>query len=304
MSIAVAPAPEAELKSQLQRSAQWVERGLETLLPKPDGSEARLAEAMRYAALDGGKRLRPFLVAETGRVFGAEEHRLVRAAAAVEAVHTYSLVHDDLPAMDNDDLRRGRPTTHVAFDDATAILAGDALLTIAFDWLSGEDTHPDPAVRCALVACLAQGSGVHGMAGGQMIDLQSEGKTLTLEAITRLHAMKTGALITASCLMGAVLGGAGEEERACIEAYGRKLGLAFQIADDVLDATASSEDLGKTAGKDAAQGKSTFVSLLGLEEARRAAQQAGRDASRALDPLGAKAQTLRTLADFVVTRRT
>lgn len=236
----------------------------------------RVMESMRYAALAGGKRLRPFLVVEAARLFGAEGTGVLRAAAAMEFVHCYSLVHDDLPAMDDDDMRRGQPTTHRAFDEATAILAGDALLTYAFDVLADEPTSPDPAVRVALVKTLARAAGLGGMVGGQLLDLEAEGRfhaggqPLALDdtAILRLQAMKTGALLLASVEMGAIIGGASPDDRAALATYGRTLGQAFQIADDLLDEEADAATVGKATGKDAAMGKGTLVRLWGKEAAR------------------------------------
>lgn len=302
MSAAAATAIEG-LPARLGAAARRVGDALDEMLPPDQGAEARVKAAMRYAALAGGKRLRPFLVMESGRLFEASETGALRAAAAIEAVHTYSLVHDDLPAMDDDDLRRGKPTVHVAYDDATAILAGDGLLTIAFEWLSDARTHPDPEVRCRLIQCLAKASGVDGMVGGQMIDLVSEGAELSLMAVSRLHAMKTGALIAGACAMGAILGQADADSLRSIRSYGEKLGLAFQIADDVLDVEGSDADLGKTAGKDAAQGKSTFVSIMGLEQAKAEARRAAAEAEAALASFGPRAADLRDLAAFVVERR-
>jgi farnesyl diphosphate synthase len=280
-------------------------------LPGEIARPERLVEAMRYASLGGGKRLRPFLLAESARVFGAEGPGIQRAAAAVELIHCYSLVHDDLPAMDNDDLRRGRPTTHKAFDEATAILVGDSLLTLAFDVLADADTDPDPAVRVALVVTLARASGLGGMAGGQMLDLEAEGRftedgaplTLTRDDILRLQAMKTGALITASAEMGAVIGRADDKGRAALRKYGHLLGQAFQIADDLLDVESDTATLGKAAGKDSAMGKGTLVALLGVEAARERLARLVAEAEEALAGLGGKVDVLRQAARFVAERK-
>jgi farnesyl diphosphate synthase len=258
---------------------------------------------MRYATLAGGKRLRPFLVHASARLFDVPEARSLRVGAAIEMVHSYSLIHDDLPAMDDDDLRRGQPSCHRQFDEATAILAGDALQALAFEVLAHPETHPDPAVRCELVTMLAVGAGAAGMVGGQMIDLAAEGTSPGIETVSRMHAMKTGALITFSCTAGPVLGGASQSARAALLAYSRDLGLAFQIADDLLDAEGNSQDIGKTAGKDAAQGKATFVSVLGLESARSRAQAHARAARGHLDGFDSRADLLREVAQFVVDRR-
>jgi farnesyl diphosphate synthase len=287
----------------------------ELLAPKPLAGEIarpdRLIEAMRYGTLGGGKRLRPFLLKEAAAVFGAEGPGVMRAAAAVELIHCYSLVHDDLPAMDNDALRRGRPTTHRAYDDATAILVGDALLTLAFDVLSDEKTDPDPAIRVALVAMLARASGLGGMVGGQMLDLSAEGRftgngaplSLTRDEILRLQAMKTGALLNASAEMGAIIGRAGADERQAMRTYGHLLGQAFQIADDLLDVESDAETLGKAARKDSSMGKATLVGLLGIEAARERLAGLVAEAEKALAGFGEKAETLRQAARFVAERK-
>src|SRR5690606_16985799 len=260
-----------DLQAALTETAAAVGVVLDRLLPTSEGPEARLFEAMRYATLNGGKRLRPFLVIAGADLFDVPRDRSLRAAAAVELIHCYSLVHDDLPAMDDDDLRRGRPTCHIQFDEATAILAGDALLTLAFEVLADPATHPDPAIRVALVGALAAAAGGEGMVGGQMFDLVAEGRTLDLDQITRLQGLKTGRLIKVSCAAGAILGGANSEARDALDAYAQDLGLAFQIADDLLDVEGSEAEVGKKVGKDADAGKATFVSLLGVAEARRRA---------------------------------
>jgi farnesyl diphosphate synthase len=275
----------------------------ETLRPE------RVIESMRYAALAGGKRLRPFLVVETARLFGREDAGVLRAAAAIECVHCYSLVHDDLPAMDNDDLRRGQPTTHKKYDEATAILAGDALLTYAFDILADEPTHPDPAVRVALVKSLARASGLGGMVGGQLLDLEAEGRfgdgmplRLSDKEILRLQSMKTGALLMAGVEMGAILGGASKAERDTLGRYGRALGQAFQIADDLLDEEADAATVGKATGKDAAMGKGTLVRLWGKDAARKRLSDLVHEAEGALSGFGDKAAVLREAARFVANR--
>jgi farnesyl diphosphate synthase len=286
-----------------QQASAAVEAMLDALLPKPAGAEARLFEAMRYAVLGGGKRLRPMLVMTSADLFSVSHRSAERAAAAVELVHCYSLVHDDLPCMDDDDLRRGRPTVHKAFDEATAVLAGDALLTLAFEVLAAAPTHGDPEVRAELVRGLAQASGGHGMVGGQTIDLAAEHQTLDLGAITRLQQLKTGAIIAFSCEAGAMLGKAAEPSRHALRAYAHDLGLAFQIVDDLLDVEGSASEVGKRVGKDAAAGKATFVSLLGLEQARTQADMLARQAIQHLDLFGEKADLLRQIAMFVVNRR-
>jgi farnesyl diphosphate synthase len=278
---------------------------LDKLLVRPEGPEARVVEAMRYSALAPGKRLRPFLVLASAQLFSVSRRSALQVAAAVELVHAYSLVHDDLPAMDNSDLRRGRPTCHKQFDDATAILAGDGLLTYAFEVLAQADTHGDPAVRCELVTALAQAAGAAGMVGGQMIDLLAENDpTLDIGAITRLQRLKTGALIAFSCEAGAILGKAGREQRHALRGYAHDLGLAFQIADDLLDIEGSAAETGKPVGSDAAAGKATFVTILGLERARGQAAALIRQAVSHLDLFEEKADLLRQAADFVINRRT
>jgi farnesyl diphosphate synthase len=302
MALDLVTQPDA-LAEAMVEAAELVEAQLDALLPLPEAAEARLIEAMRYATLGGGKRLRAFLVIETAKLFSVNTTCAARVAAAVEMLHAYSLVHDDLPAMDDDDLRRGKPSCHKAFDEATAILAGDALQTRAFEVLAEEDTHADPEARCELVAALAYASGARGMAGGQMIDMLGEGQPLSGPEITRLQALKTGRLIQFSAEAGAILGRAPQAQRHFIAAYGRELGGAFQIFDDVLDASGSAEDLGKTAGKDAAQGKATMVSILGLERARAQAEHLADQAAQHLESFGERAELLRQLARFTVTRK-
>ncbi len=294
---------ETDLSAALSRVAGVVEAELEALLPPVDGAEGRLVDAMRYASLGGGKRMRAFLVMESSALFAVSETCAARAAAAVEMMHAYSLVHDDLPAMDNDDLRRGKPSTHKAFDEATAILAGDALQTRAFEVLAEPDTHSDAQARCELVAGLGAATGARGMAGGQMIDMLAEGHTLDGPAVTRLQALKTGRLIQFSAEAGAILGRAPLVQRHLLAAYGRDIGAAFQIADDLLDAEGSTEETGKTAGKDAAAGKATMVAVLGLERARAQAELLARQAAGHLEGFGERGKLLRSLAAYVVTRR-
>ncbi|MBV9861228.1 MAG: polyprenyl synthetase family protein [Alphaproteobacteria bacterium] len=259
---------------------------------------------MRYSALAPGKRLRPLLVLAGSRLFGVATRSAVQVAAAVEMVHAYSLVHDDLPAMDDSDLRRGRATCHKQFDEATAVLAGDGLLTMAFEVLADPDTHGDPAVRCELVTALASAAGAAGMVGGQMIDLIAETQTLDIGAITRLQRMKTGALIAFSCEAGAILAKAPGELRLALHGYAHDLGLAFQIADDLLDVEGSAEETGKPVGADAAAGKATFVSILGGERARAQAELLVEQAVAHLDLFEQRAELLRQVARFVVNRRT
>ncbi|MGE5547871.1 MAG: polyprenyl synthetase family protein [Solirubrobacterales bacterium] len=295
--------PPARLADALARTGEAVNSELDRLLGLGDGPEARLHEAMRYASLDGGKRLRPLLVMESARLFNVAETAALRVGCAVEMVHCYSLVHDDLPCMDDDDLRRGRPTCHRHFDEATALLAGDALLTRAFEVLAAEATHADPAVRCELVWMLAHAAGGQGMVGGQMVDLLAAELDMDVTAITRLQQMKTGRLISFSCEAGAVLGKAHPNLRQALKAYAHDLGLAFQIADDLLDVEGDAAEVGKAVGKDGEKGKATFVSLLGIERARAQADMLADQACRHLDVFGDKADVLRETARFVVERR-
>ena len=287
----------------LAQTASAVNATLDRLLPAVAAPEGRVVEAMRYAALDGGKRLRPFLVCASADLFTVPRERSLRAGAALEMVHCYSLVHDDLPAMDDDDLRRGRPTVHKAFDEATAILAGDGLLTMAFEVLADPSTHPDGAVRADLVTELARGSGAAGMVGGQMIDLQAPKLNLDHAGMVRLQSLKTGALIACACRFGAVLAGAKDDARNALGAYGQAIGLAFQIADDVLDVESSAQVTGKATGKDAAAGKATFVSRLGLEGAKTQARALVEQAIGHIEIFGPAADPLRQAAAFVIGRK-
>lgn len=291
------------LESALAETAEATTRLLDELLPPVQGPVGRVVEAMRYSALSGGKRLRPFLVVESARVLGCERQAALRAAAALEMIHCYSLIHDDLPAMDNSDLRRGRPTVHKAFDDATAILAGDGLLTEAFRVLADPQTDSDPAIRAELVGALALAAGSAGMVGGQMIDLSEDRAELDLAGITRLQRLKTGALITFACEAGAILGRASSEHREALIAYAADLGLAFQIVDDLLDAEGDEAELGKPIGQDAALGKATFVGQLGLEGAKAKAQEMITSACSRLEIFSEKAELLRQTALFVLNRR-
>jgi len=283
--------------------ASEVEVALEDLLPASEGAEARLVEAMRYATLNGGKRLRAFLVMQSAAMFSVDRRCAARVGAAIEMLHAYSLVHDDLPAMDDDALRRGKPSTHKAFDEATAILAGDALQARAFEVLAEPDTHSNPEARCELVRALAHAAGANGMAGGQMIDMLAEGQSLTAEQVTRLQALKTGRLIQFSAEAGAIMGRAPSAQRHLLAAFGRDVGAAFQIADDLLDAVGTTEDTGKTAGKDAAAGKATMVAIFGPERAREHARLLSTQAAHHLESFGTKADLLRHLAAYVVSRR-
>ena len=299
------PDPTQALASAMTAAAAEIDQALDTLIPPSEGDEARLFEAMRYASIGGGKRLRGFLVLEGAAQFSVARDAALRVAAAIEMLHAYSLVHDDLPCMDDDDLRRGKPTVHRAFDEATAVLAGDALQTQAFLVLSEPDTHPDPAVRAELCRALARAAGARGMCGGQMLDMRAEeaGRPLEEAEIGRLQLLKTGKLIEFSAEAGAILGKAPIQLRHALSAYGRDLGAAFQIADDVLDATATAEETGKRTGKDADAGKATLVGLLGLERARLQAERLAAQAQDHLDAFGEAAVHLRALADYTITRR-
>jgi farnesyl diphosphate synthase len=306
---------ESSFTDHLQSVAEAVERRLsEALADVPEPGERvrpdRLMAAMRHAVLAGGKRMRPFLVVGTAGLFGVPQAAAITAAAAVECLHCYSLVHDDLPAMDDDDLRRGRPTVHRAYDEATAILVGDGLQTLAFDLLARPDAHPDPAVRLALVTDLARASGIGGMVGGQMLDLAAEGRfgdgrplALDEAAIRTLQAMKTGALIRASCTIGARLGGADAGAIARVLRYGEVVGLAFQLADDLLDVTGDAAQMGKATGKDDGAGKATLVALHGQDWTRRQLRGLVEQARTLLEPFGDRAGLLVEAASFVAERR-
>ncbi len=277
---------------------------LARLLPAARLAPGRLHEAMRYAVLEGGKRVRPLLTFAAGEVSAARPERLEVAAAAVELIHAYSLVHDDLPCMDDDVLRRGKPTVHVEFDEATALLVGDALQSLAYQLLAENVLADEPRTQLEMVKLLASAAGSRGMAGGQQIDLEATGKALSVPELEAMHIHKTGALIRAAVLLGAACGGAADASvRERLDQYAKTVGLAFQVVDDVLDAESSSATLGKTAGKDSRAGKPTYVSVMGLARARELAQELRHNAHEALAPLGAGARRLRELADFIVLRK-
>ncbi|NBX03529.1 MAG: polyprenyl synthetase family protein [Alphaproteobacteria bacterium] len=265
--------------------------------------EATVLEAMRYSALAGGKRLRPFLTVCSSSLFGVSMDSAIETAAAIEFIHTYSLIHDDLPAMDNDDLRRGKPSCHKAFGEAAAILAGDGMLTYAFQILASPNVHVDPMVRCELIGALAQASGTWGMVGGQMMDIQAENKELTVDEVIRLQRLKTGELFAVSCEAGAILGKAPGMMRNLLRAYAHDMGLAFQITDDLLDVEGSRADTGKGVRKDKIKGKATLVSIMGVERARDHAQLLVQQAISHLDVFDKRADNLRALANFVISRK-
>jgi farnesyl diphosphate synthase len=290
------------LAAQMASNAEAIEHELDRLLPPTEGSQARLHEAMRYATLGGGKRLRPFLVVATASLFDVPLAQPRRVGAALELIHGYSLVHDDLPAMDDASTRRGRPSCHLQFDEATAVLAGDALQTLAFEVLAGEPTHPDPAVRCQLVLGLALASGAAGMCGGQMIDLEAERRTLDLDQTVELQRLKTGALIGFACEAGGLLGDAPAAARAALRDYAADLGLAFQIQDDLLDVTGDAALTGKDLGRDQHAGKATLVALLGIDGARNRLAELRADANAQLDRIDRDARLLREVFDFVISR--
>lgn len=291
------------LREALAATARDVERTLDDLLPRPHGRHGRVQEAMRYAVFAGGKRLRPFLTVQCAELFGAPREQALRTGAAIEALHTYSLVHDDLPAMDDDDLRRGKPTTHRKFDEATAILVGDALLTLAFEILADPETAPAAERRADLVLALARAAGSEGMVGGQMIDIAAPDHHLAAAEIVDLQGRKTGALFEFSCCAGGILGGAGPDEMRGLAAYARDLGLAFQIGDDLIDVFGTPETAGKQVAKDQAQGKATLVSLWGPEKARSEAEALANSAAGALSAYGAASELLRELPFFLLDRR-
>lgn len=292
----------AYLLEVLEENSKAVEKKLDGLLKLSSAGEHRLVEAMRYSMFAGGKRLRPFLLVSCADLFGVEKTRSLRAAAAVECIHCYSLIHDDLPAMDDDDMRRGKPTAHKKYDEATAILAGDALQSLAFEILSSSDTHEDPNVRCKLVSHLAKASGMHGMVGGQMMDIEAPTKKSSMGEVTHLQHMKTGALIGFSAEAGAIMGKASAHKFNLLQAYARDLGLAFQITDDLLDLRGNEKTVGKALSKDADNGKATFVSLLGEGKAQNQAEILVGQAIGYLDEFGDSAVLLKALAGYVLER--
>jgi farnesyl diphosphate synthase len=294
--------PSLALRNAMREITAEMDRQFDALLPIPDDARGNLYRAMRHATIGGGKRLRPLLVFATARLFGVDRQATARVATAIECIHVYSLVHDDLPAMDDDDMRRGKPTVHKVFDEATAILAGDCLHALAFELLADTDTHPDPFVRSELIHCLALASGPSGMAGGQAMDLEAERASFDLPTVTRLQAMKTGALIACSVEAGAILGRVAPEGRTGLKGYARDLGLAFQIADDLLDVEGDEDKVGKALRKDGSAGKETFVSLLGAERAREQARMLVDQSVEHLHSYGPEADLLRDLARYTLER--
>jgi farnesyl diphosphate synthase len=291
-------------EQRLNEVADRITVALDQLIPAANGPEAKLMRAMRHGALSKGKRLRPFILIEVGRMFGGQEKALLRAAAAVECLHAYSLIHDDLPCMDDDDYRRGQPTVHKAFDEATAVLAGDALKALAFEILASPETHRDGMMRCRLIERMAAAAGARGMVGGQIIDMNPISETdEPLQVLTRMQRLKTGALITFAGEAGALLGGALENERQAIAGYTNDLGLAFQIVDDLLDVEGDPEILGKAVAKDQSAGKVNFVSLLGVQGARDRVRYLAAQAKQHLASFGSRASSLLHTVDFVLYRR-
>lgn len=290
------------LNLKLSEARTLVDNLFDDELKMPDGRERRVIEAMRYSAIGSGKAFRPFLVLTVAKMLDVPQEQAARVALALEMVHTYSLIHDDLPAMDNDTLRRGKPTNHVQFDEATAILAGDALLTQAFEVLANEKTHPDAAVRIQLIEALSRAAGTRGMIGGQMMDLLGEKEPLTLKEVERMQSMKTGALLEFACTASAILADASDEIMQALKAYARAMGLMFQITDDILDVEGDSATVGKTLGKDSKAHKSTFVSLLGVEEARQTARDLGTEAKKAILMFADKADMLNHTITFILSR--
>ncbi len=302
----MAPSPreaDPQLQNEMDKVAKAVNKTIDYLLPETDLAENRLYQAMRHGTLGGGKRLRPFMTMHSAALFNVDPLRARRVAAAVEFVHCYSLIHDDLPAMDDAKLRRGKPAVHIQFDEATAILAGDTLLTLAFEVLSDPETHEDPRVRCELVNALAKASGGHGMAGGQMLDLIGETEEFDLGTISRLQRMKTGKLMAFASEAGAILGKGSEPHRRALCNYAFDLGLAFQVTDDILDVEADPQDTGKDTGKDKQAGKSTFVSTMGKEQAKNRAQMLVDQSISHLKIFGNRAKMLERLALYVLERR-
>lgn len=291
------------LKEAMEDTVQMVDKAIARLLPESNLVESPLFDAMRYGTLSGGKRLRPFMVMQSAKLFNVDPARAKRVASAIELIHAYSLIHDDLPAMDNSDMRRGKPTVHRAYDEATAVLAGDGLQTMAFGILAAPETHEDPYVRCALIAALAEAAGPQGMVGGQMLDLIGESSEFDLGSISRMQRMKTGKLMAFSCEAGAILGKAGDQYRRALTSYAYDLGLAFQVTDDILDVEGNSDETGKPANQDEKAGKSTFVSTMGKDQAKQRAGMLVEQAISHLHIFQGRATMLEELATYVLQRR-
>ena len=291
-----------DLKANLRSAQKEVDKTIKSLLPFGKGIEKKLFEAINYSILSSGKRLRPFLVIQSSKLFDVSEKSALRVASSLEMIHSYSLIHDDLPSMDNDDLRRGLLTTHKKYNEATAILAGDSLLTLSFQVLSDTLTHSDPRIRCDLINELAKAAGAYGMVGGQMMDLEAENKKLSIGAITRIQMLKTGALIAYACNSGAIMGRAEKKEKFSLQGYAHDIGLAYQIRDDLLDVTSTEKELGKKVNKDKKAGKKNFVSILGKERAKKQLEFLGNQAIKHLEVFDDKANLLREVARFIVER--
>ena len=289
------------IKERLKERAAEVDAHLDRYLPVKDKEQKIIYEAMRYSVFAGGKRLRPVLMLETAKMCGGNEADVMPFACAMEMIHTYSLIHDDLPAMDNDDLRRGRPTSHIKYGEAVAILAGDALLNRAFEVASGANGDAERTLKAMRI--LSASSGTEGMIGGQVMDMEYEGKEITLDALRLMHSGKTGAIIRSSCVIGAVMSGANDEEIAAVDEFAKNLGIAFQIQDDILDVEGTEEELGKPIGSDAEENKNTYVSLLGLERAKELMKEYSAKAKDALKPFGERAEFLADLTDYLTSRR-
>jgi len=292
-----------DFEQRLNEHADRVTVALDALLPRAEGPEAHLNSAMRYAALGPGKRLRPFLAIEAGNLVHADERGVLRAARALECIHAYSLLPDDLPCMADDDMRRGRPTVHQSYDEATAVLAGDGLQAMAYEIIAHPDTHPRGGVRARLVERLSRASGPYGMVGGQMIDIRAETEQFDISVVTRMHRMKAGAVISYAVESATILKDVEESVRRALEGFAHDLGLAYQITDDLLDAPGDAGEAGKAVGKDAGQGKATFVTILGVEGARDRSRHLAAQAKEHLEPFGARADVLRAAVDFLLARR-
>ena len=290
------------LERDLKNAQKEVNKTIKSLLPIGKGIEKKLFEAIHYSILSTGKRLRPFLVIQSSKLFDVDEKNALRVASSIEMIHAYSLIHDDLPSMDNDVLRRGLPTTHKKYNEATAILAGDSLLTLSFQVLADNLTHNDPKIRCELIQELAKASGAYGMVAGQMMDLEAENKKLSIGVITRIQRLKTGALIAFSCNAGAILGRAEKKDKFALQGYAHDIGLAYQIRDDLLDVTSTTKKLGKKVKKDKKAGKKNFVSILGIERAKKQLEFLANQAIKHLEAFDEKADLLREVARFIVER--